>query len=139
MYGSIRMIIGYGIDIMSTARIGATIQRFGRRFIRRIYTEGEAEFSRGRNRGALQLFTSYWAVKEATMKALGTGARRGVRFSDIEVGHQRSGKPFIRLYGAARERAEKLGVDNIAVSMSHLEDLVVAAVIFEKNHQEPST
>jgi holo-[acyl-carrier protein] synthase len=133
------MIIGYGIDIMSTARIRATIERFGMRFIKRIYTDDEAEFSEGRNRGALQLFCSYWAVKEAAMKALGTGARRGVRFRDIEVDHERSGKPFIRLYGAAREHAEKLGVDNIAVSMSHLEDLVVAAVIFEKNHQELST
>ena len=130
------MIVGYGIDIMSTARIEKTIERFGDRFFRRIYTEYEIEFTRRRNKGALQLYTSCWAVKEAAMKALGTGARRGVRFRDIEVRHERSGKPFLLLYGVAAEFAQRLEVDNIAVSMSHLRDVVVASVIFEKNHKE---
>jgi holo-[acyl-carrier protein] synthase len=130
------MIIGYGIDIMSTARIEKAITRFNERFLRRIYTDYEIEFSRRRNAGSVQLYTSYWAVKEAAMKALGTGARRGVRFKDIEVRHERTGKPFLLLYGVAQEFARRLGVDNIAVSMSHLRDVVVASVIFEKNHQE---
>jgi len=130
------MIIGYGIDIMSTARIEKAITLFNERFLRRIYTDYEIEFSRRRNAGSVQLYTSYWAVKEAAMKALGTGARRGVRFKDIEVRHERTGKPFLLLYGVAQEFARRLGVDNIAVSMSHLRDVVVASVIFEKNHQE---
>jgi holo-[acyl-carrier protein] synthase len=130
------MIVGHGIDIMSTARIKMTIERFGSRFFRRIYTEYEIEFTRRRNRGALQFYASCWAVKEAAMKALGTGARRGVRFRDIEVHHERTGKPFLLLYGVAAEFAQRLEVDNIAVSMSHLRDVVVASVIFEKNHQE---
>jgi holo-[acyl-carrier protein] synthase len=129
------MIVGYGIDIMSTARIANAITRFHEKFLRRIYTEYEIEFTSRRNKGGLQLFTAYWAAKEAAMKALGTGARRGVRFKDIEVRHERSGKPFLLLYGAAREFSHKLGVDNIVVSMSHLRDIVVASVIFEKNHE----
>ena len=130
------MIVGYGIDIMNTARIERAITRFREHFLNKIYTEYEIEFSRRRNHGSVQLYTSYWAVKEAAMKALGTGARRGVRFKDIEVRHERSGKPFLLLYGIAGEFASRLGVDNIAVSMSHLRDVVVASVIFEKNHQE---
>jgi holo-[acyl-carrier protein] synthase len=130
------MIVGHGIDIMSTARIKKTIERFGTRFFRRIYTEYEIEFTRRRNKGALQFYTSCWAVKEAAMKALGTGARRGVRFRDIEVRHEGTGKPFLLLYGVAAEFAQRLEVDNIAVSMSHLRDVVVASVIFEKNHKE---
>jgi holo-[acyl-carrier protein] synthase len=129
------MIIGYGIDIMSTGRINRAITRFRDRFLRRIYTDYEIEFTKRRNRGDVQLYTAYWAAKEAAMKALGTGARRGVRFKDIEVRHERSGKPFLLLYGIAGEFAQKLGVDNIVVSMSHLRDVVVASVIFEKNHK----
>lgn len=127
------MIVGYGIDIMSTARIKRTIARFARRFLERVYTDHERVVAEKRNKGAYQLYTSFWAVKEATMKALGTGNRRGVRFIDIEVRHERSGKPFIELNGIAKEFSEKIGVDNIVVTMSHLEDIVVASVIFEKN------
>lgn len=126
------MIVGYGIDIMSTARIEKAICRFNEIFLNRIYTDYEREFAKRRNKLASQLYTSFWAAKEAAMKALGTGNRKGVYFKDIEIHHERSGKPFIKLYGCAHDFAEKLGTDNIVVSISHLEDIVVAAVILEK-------
>jgi len=66
------------------------------------------------------------------MKALGTGNRMGVYFKDIEVLHEKSGRPYIKLYGWSKHHLERLGVTNIAVSMSHLKDIVVGTVIFER-------
>jgi holo-[acyl-carrier protein] synthase len=127
------MIVGFGIDIMSTVRIQNAVQRFGDLFTARIYTDYEREFAGRRGKYKYQVYTAFWATKEAAMKALGTGNRKGVRFRDIEIRHERSGKPHIILYSRAKERSAKLSVDGIAVSMSHLEDIVVASVIFEKN------
>jgi holo-[acyl-carrier protein] synthase len=131
------MIVGHGIDIMSTKRIRDTIETFGSRFLRRIYTADERESADRHKevdrRPAVfpQTYTAYWAVKEAAMKALGTGNRMGVRFIDIEVCHKRTGRPYLKLYGKAAEFLDRLGVRNIQVSMSHIEDIVVASVIFE--------
>ncbi len=126
------MIVGHGIDIMSTRRIGKAIDRFGERFLNRVYTEGERNRAGGRGMLSVQTFTAYWAAKEAAMKALGTGNRKGVRFIDIEVDHEDSGKPVLFLSGEARRFSELLGADTVVVSMSHLDDLAVASVILEK-------
>ncbi len=125
------MIVGHGIDIMSTKRIRDTIESFGGRFLSRIYTAGERESTDIRRTVCFQTYTAYWAVKEAAMKALGTGNRMGVRFIDIEVCHERTGRPYLKLYGKAGEFLHRLGVRNIQVSMSHLKDIVVASVILE--------
>lgn len=130
------MIIGHGIDIMSTKRIENAIHRFGEQFVSRIYTPYERAGIEKRKKYASQLYTAYWAAKEATMKALGTGNRRGVRFIDIEIRHETSGKPYIRLYGISKERAREMNVDTINLSMSHLEDIATASVIFESNGKE---
>ncbi len=135
-YGVFFMIVGHGIDVMSTKRIEKAIRRFGKQFISRIYTEYERAGIEKRKRYAPQLYTAYWAAKEATMKALGTGNRRGVRFIDIEIRHEPSGKPYVRLYGISKKRAEMMNVDTITVSMSHLEDIATASVIFESNGKE---
>ena len=126
------MIVGYGIDIMGVERIRNAINRHPKRFLDKIYSPAElitVNDMDGSRRE--EVLTTYWAVKEATMKALGTGHRQGVRFIDIEVCHEKSGKPYINLYGKSKEIADKLGVKNIHVSMSHLEGIVAAAVIFE--------
>lgn len=128
------MIVGHGVDIMSTARIEKAIIRFGDRFMNKIYTEHERKLIEGRKAYASQICTSLWAAKEATMKALGTGNRQGVRFRDIEIRHEATGKPYIMLYGISKQHAKRLQVDNIEVSMSHLDDNAVASVIFEKLH-----
>jgi holo-[acyl-carrier protein] synthase len=126
------MIVGHGIDIMSTARIERAISLYGDRFLRRIYTEHERERLARFRKHAVQICTALWATKEAAMKALGTGNRMGVRFRDIEIRHEPTGKPYIVLYGVSREVAERLHVDNIEVSMSHLDDNAIASVIFER-------
>ena len=127
------MIVGFGIDIMSTARIRGVIERHGSSFLKRVYTDLEREYAERMRVGSDQVYTAFWAAKEAVMKALGTGMRQGVFFRDIEVRHERSGKPYVRLSGASKDLAERLGVDAIVVSMSHLEELVVAAAVLEKN------
>ena len=126
------MIVGHGIDIMKNSRISKAIARFEDRFLNRIYTEHERAVCE-RKKGSAERYTAFWAVKESVMKALGTGQRQGVRWRDIEVCHERSGKPYVTLFGKSKKIAKRLNVTHIAVSMSHLDDLVIASVIFENN------
>jgi len=125
------MIVGHGVDIMSISRIESAIILFGEKFLRRIYTDNETALIIRRKKGASQYLAALWAAKEAAMKALGTGARKGVRFKDIEILHEPSGKPHIRLHGTALETAKRLGADHMVVSLSHLADTATASVIFE--------
>ncbi|MFW6139408.1 MAG: holo-ACP synthase, partial [Spirochaetota bacterium] len=78
------MIVGHGIDVMSVQRIENAIKRHQEHFLSRVYTNYEREYCWRRNKTAYQVFASFWAAKEAAMKALGTGNRKGVRFKDIE-------------------------------------------------------
>lgn len=127
------MIIGYGIDVIEPPRIEKVLSRFNERFLNRIYTPNEIAYCSGKNgKLMIQRYASFWAVKEATMKALGTGYKNGVRYRDIEVCHEDSGKPRIELYGKSKEIADLIGADNIAVSISDVANIAVASVIFEK-------
>ena len=113
-----------GVDIIEIPRIKAVADRYGARFLRRIYTEGEVAYCRGR---APQL-ASRFAAKEAVMKALGTGIR-GVRWRDIEIARKPGGPPTIVLHGTALARAERLGLGHLAVSLSHSQEYAVAFVV----------
>ena len=113
-----------GVDIIEIPRIKAVAERYGTRFLRRIYTEGEVAYCRGR---APQL-ASRFAAKEAVMKALGTGIR-GVRWRDIEIARKPGGPPTIVLHGTALARAERLGLGHLAVSLSHSQEYAVAFVV----------
>ena len=113
-----------GVDIIEIHRIKGVASRYGLRFLRRIYTDGEIAYCRGR---APQL-ASRFAAKEATMKALGTGVR-GVRWRDIEVVRKRGQAPTILLHGTARARAERLGIQHLALSLSHSQEYAVAFVV----------
>ena len=113
-----------GVDILEIERIKGALQRFGQRFLRRVYTEAEVAVCRGR----VAELAGRFAAKEAVMKALGTGAR-GVAWREIEVLPNRRGKPLVYLYGRARERAQALGLQNLEVSMSHSREYAVAFVV----------
>ena len=115
-----------GVDIIEIARIKDVAERHGERFLKRVYTPGEVAYCRGR---APQL-ASRFAAKEAVMKALGTGTT-GVGWRDIEVVRGRGGPPTIRLHGRALRRAETMGIDNLAVSLSHSREFAVASVVGE--------
>ena len=124
-------MLSTGVDIIEIERIAAVLERYGERFLHRIYTPGELEYCRGRP----SKLASRFAAKEATMKALGTGVR-GVSWRDIEVVRAPSGAPSIALYGRAQARAERLGVVEISVSMSDSRDNAVAFVVTLR--EEPS-
>src|SRR5215212_8138187 len=110
-----------GIDIIKIARIAAALKRFGDRFPRRVLTDAEARYVRGRP----QNFAGRWAAKEAVSKVLGLGVR-GVGWRDIEIARLPTGQPSVRLHGRAKTRAEQLGMGRIAVSISHEGEYAVA-------------
>ena len=113
-----------GVDIIEIERVAATLDRFGDRFLHRIYTPSEIAYCRGR---APQLAARF-AAKEAVMKALGTGTR-GVAWREVEVVRAKSGAPSIALHGRAAARAEHIGVSSLAVSLSHSRAYAVASVV----------
>lgn len=126
------MIVGTGVDITETGRIEHALQHHGERFAKRLYTPREIAYCQQfKNRA--ERFAARFAAKEAAFKALGTGWREGVRWLDVEVTHQPSGKPELLLIGRAEELARALGVTRMSVSLSHSNHYAVAQVIFESN------
>ena len=101
------MIIGHGIDLIDIRRVEKTINKFGNRFINRIFTKGEIIRSDNRNK-RIESYAKRFAAKEACSKALGTGFRSGVYWRDIEVVNEKTGKPILKLTGGAYKRLEKL-------------------------------
>ncbi len=124
------MIVGLGLDIAEIDRIEAAIGRHGQAFINRLFTPGEAEYCE-RYQNRYERYAARFAAKEAAMKALGTGWRHGIRWRDIEVTREASGKPTLGLSGVAREFAERMGVRHISLSITHSGNLALAQVIFE--------
>jgi holo-[acyl-carrier protein] synthase len=121
-----------GVDIIEISRIEATLAKFGERFLSRIYTELEIAFCRGR---ASELAARF-AAKEAVMKAVGTGAR-GLAWREIEILPNHRGKPLIYLHGKAAERARKIGMEGIDVSLSHSREFAIAMVVGRTRDLEP--
>jgi holo-[acyl-carrier protein] synthase len=125
-----RMIVGTGIDIAEVHRIAESIERFGERFLHRVYTEGEIRYCESKaNR--VERYAARFAAKEAAMKALGTGWAGGVRWRDCEVGRMPGGRPTIVFHGKAAEVAVKLGMKNAALSLTHTKEQAMAQVILE--------
>ena len=122
-----------GIDIIEIERIGAAVNRWGDRFFRRIYTEGELEYAKGR----LPQLAGRFAAKEAVMKALGTGVR-GVSWQEIEVVREPGQAPKVTLHGRAKARAELLTLDEIAISISHSRDYAVVVAVGETREDSNS-
>ena len=124
------MIVGTGIDVIEVPRVAAAIERFGQRFLHRIFTEGEIRYCDSKaNR--IERYAARFAAKEAAMKALGTGWSRGVRWRDLEVLRQPGGRPTVAFHGKAAEFAAKLGVAHAALSLTHTKAEALAQVILE--------
>jgi holo-[acyl-carrier protein] synthase len=124
------MIVGTGIDIAEVPRIRQSIERFGERFLQRIFTDGEIRYCDSKmNR--MERYAARFAAKEAAMKALGTGWNHGVRWVDCEVVRMPGGRPSIAFHGVASEFAAKLGVKNASLSISHTAEQAIAQVILE--------
>src|SRR6187551_1438433 len=110
-----------GIDIIRVARIRAALDKFGPRFSRRVLTEAERRYVRDRP----ETMAGRWAAKEAVSKVLGLGVR-GIGWRDIEIERLPTGQPSVRLHGRAAARADQLGMQRIAVSITHESDFAVA-------------
>ena len=113
-----------GIDMLAIPRLQRVMERHNERFLKRVYTPEEVAFCRGR----VAELAARFAAKEAVMKALGTGTH-GVGWRDIEVLPDRRGKPLVYLYGRAKERAERIGLRALDISLTHERDFAIASVV----------
>jgi holo-[acyl-carrier protein] synthase len=118
-----------GVDLIEIARVERVLERYGERFLERVFTPAEVIYCRARPAELAARF----AAKEAVAKALGVGvrmmARRGIRWQEAEIVGDHRGKPLVRLHGSAAQRAKDLGLTQWAVSLSHTEEHAVAFVV----------
>jgi len=121
-------IIGIGTDITECLRIARMIERHGELFINRVYTAEEIKYCQSRKQ-ATQHFAGRWAAKEAILKALGTGWRRGISWRDMEVHNEPGGKPVVAVRGGVKDVVEQLGIREIQVSISHCRTHATATAI----------
>jgi len=124
-----------GVDLAEVPRVRAAAERFGARFIQRVFTPAEIAYVE-RKANRFERYAARFAAKEAGMKAIGTGWKRGVRWRDFEVANLPSGKPTLRLHGEAARVAEKLGVKSVALSLTHTAEMAMAQVILEDGPDE---
>ncbi len=117
-------MLSTGVDAVEIERIARVYEKFGERFLGRVYTEREA----ARYRGRINELAARFAAKEAVSKALGTGLN-GIAWREVEVMPDARGKPLVYLYGRARERAAILGLTQFAISLTHARELAIAFVV----------
>ena len=124
------MLVGTGIDLVEVDRIAHSIERFGDRFLERIFTAEEIAYCRARAASA-ESFAARFAAKEAGAKALGTGIQHGVSWKELEVRRLPGQRPTLHLSGRARTIAGQLGVQRVSLSLTHTKALAMATVHLE--------
>ena len=125
------MIVGSGIDLVEITRIQQSTERYGQRFLDRVYTSAEQAYCL-RKRKSAESLAARFAAKEAGAKALGTGISQGVSWLEIEVIREPGGRPTIRFHGRAAEIAEHMGVRESRLSLTHTATLSMASVVEER-------
>jgi holo-[acyl-carrier protein] synthase len=128
--GNERVVIGIGTDLIEIERIEHSLERFGERFLERVYTPGEIAYCQ-RKKNAAESFAARFAAKEAGAKALGTGISRGVSWREFEVRRMAGQRPELHLSGRAAEIAEGLGIRRMSLSLSHSRTVSIAVVVAE--------
>ena len=126
------MVVGLGTDITEVPRVARSIERFGDRFLERVYTPGEITYCLARKKSAAQSFAARFAAKEAAFKALRTGWRGGLSWHHVEVTSTEAGAPLLQLSGYARTLFDAMGATHAHLSLSHTSEHAVAQVIFER-------
>jgi|TARA_B110000263_G_scaffold84988_1_gene74252 holo-[acyl-carrier protein] synthase len=121
-------VIGLGTDIIECLRIAKMIEKHGELFLQRVYTEHEVGYCSSR-KAANQHYAGRWAAKEAVLKAMGTGWSHGIRWRDIEVKVELSGKPNVYLHGTAKDICNELGIADMLISISHCRSHATATAI----------
>jgi holo-[acyl-carrier protein] synthase len=123
-------VIGIGVDLVECARIQRSIDRFGDRFLHRVFTDGEIEYSMSMKFPARHLAARF-AAKEAVSKAFGTGIGKAMGWRDIDVRKRPSGEPFLVFSGPAEELAAKRGVTCALITLSHTEHHAMACIVLD--------
>ena len=123
-------VIGIGVDLVECARIQHSIDRFGERFLHRVFTDGEVAYSMSMKVPARHLAARF-AAKEAVSKAFGTGIGKAMGWRDIDVQKKASGEPFLAFSGPAGELAKARGVTNALITLSHTDHLAIAFIVLE--------
>jgi len=124
------MVLGLGTDLIEIERIQISMDRFGERFLERVFTAGEIAYCRAKKQSA-ESFAARFAAKEAGAKALGTGISRGVNWKEIEVRREMGQRPTLHFSGRAGELAGAMGVRRAQLSLSHSRKLAIAVVVVE--------
>ena len=124
-------VLGIGVDLVECARIERSLDRFGERFLRRVFTEGEIEYSMSMKFPARHLAARF-AGKEAVAKAFGTGIGKAMGWRNIDIRKKSSGEPFLVFSGPAQELATNRGVTAALITLSHTDHHAVACVVLEE-------
>lgn len=123
-------VLGIGVDLVECARLQHSIDRFGDRFLHRVFTDGEIEYSMSMKFAARHLAARF-AAKEAVSKAFGTGIGKAMGWRDIDVRKKPSGEPFLVLTGGAEKLAQQIGVGSALITLSHTEHYGMAMIVLE--------
>src|SRR5436853_5087055 len=123
-------ILGIGVDLVENARIEHSLDRFGQRFLQRVFTAGEIEYSQSMKYPARHLAARF-AAKEAVSKAFGTGIGKTMGWKDIDVRRKSSGEPYVVLEGGAKKLAAERKVSKVSISLSHTEHHAMAVIVVE--------
>ena len=121
-------VLAHGIDMVDCDRLAEAVSRHGRRFLERVFTPVELDYCLGKKRQTEHL-AGRFAAKEAVLKALGTGWRKGIQWTDVEIRSSPSGRPAVHLSGRCREIADEMGLSVILVSISHISTHAIASVV----------
>ena len=127
-------VIGIGVDLVECARIEHSLERFGERFLHRVFTAGEIEYSQSMKFPARHLAARF-AAKEAASKAFGTGIGKSMGWKDIDVRRKESGEPYVVLEGGAKKLAEERGVTKVLITLSHTEHHAMAVIVVEASNE----
>ncbi|WP_317891061.1 holo-ACP synthase [Edaphobacter bradus] len=125
------MVLGLGSDLIEINRIAESMERFGDRFLHRVFTEEEIAYCQRKKKHAAESFAARFAAKEAGAKALGTGISRGIGWREIEVRRESGERPTLHLSGRAAARAAAMGVRHIQLTLTHGRDVAMAVVLVE--------
>ena len=128
------MIYGIGFDLVQVSRVEDALRRWGERFQNKVFTPGEIRYGL-KKRNPARHYAARFAAKEAFVKALGIGIRRGVHWKDVEVQRGPLGRPDLKIYGRAAEICRKEGINGFFLSLTHEGDYSGAMVVLEKSDQ----
>lgn len=124
-------VLGIGVDLVEAQRIEHSLERFGERFLHRVFTAGEIAYCQSMKYPARH-FAARFAAKEAVSKAFSTGIGKSMGWKDIDVHRQESGQPYVVLEGGAKELARARGVVHVWITLSHTDHHAVAMIVLEK-------